>query len=272
MRVRWYQAGNENAQNALPLVLVHGAGASADTWIRNLEALALDRMVYAPDLVGHGLSDGKAHKGQPPQQLQVDHLKALIEHWGIDRFAMAGSSFGALVASLTCLELGPRSARLVLIGSASTFHPGLDQADILQGVLKNQLSALHSPTPDAIRKRNVGSNFDKNDTFEEIVVCQMSSLAMPGRSEFFTETINGLIATANDPNWRVHDRLDQLTMPTLVISGQDDPRADPDQVRKSASKLADCQVHILPRCGHKPFSEQPDVFNTLVAQFLGQES
>lgn len=269
---RYYEAGLHSGYGTLPLIMVHGAGATADTWVRNLEALGQRRRVLAPDLLGHGLTDGPPHRGRPPQQLQIEHFDRLIEHWGLEDFAILGSSYGALLAALTALRHPEKAKKLILVGSGSTMHPGEDQEHILSAVLKNQLPALHSPTPDLIRQRNVGSNYDKSDTFEEIVVLQMSALAMPGRAEFFEETIKGLIATASDPQWRVYDRLEALALPTLVISGEDDPRAQPEQVREAASRLPDARVEILPRCGHKPFSEQTESFNALVSAFLEEET
>jgi pimeloyl-ACP methyl ester carboxylesterase len=269
---RYYRAEPDAFGGATPLVLIHGAGASADTWVRNIPSLAEDRAVFAPDLIGHGLSEDRPHDGKPPQEMQVDHLIELIDAWKLDRVMLLGSSFGALLAALVTLERPEAVEKLVLVGSGSTLHPAADQEAILRGVLANQRPALSAPTLDSIAARNVGSSFDKSDTFSEIQLIQLSALSMPGRARFFEETIEGLIATAGHPKWRVYDRLELLRLPVLIISGANDPRADPAQVKAAGQRLPDCRIEIFDACGHKPFSEHPRRFNTLVREFLSQEA
>ena len=40
-----------------PLLLVHGAGAFADNFYKNIDALGKEYFVCAPDMVGHGFTD-----------------------------------------------------------------------------------------------------------------------------------------------------------------------------------------------------------------------
>lgn len=263
---RWYRA--DGAPDATPLVLIHGAGAAADTWVRNLGALAADRTVFAPDLLGHGFTDGAPHGDRAPQDLQLAHLLALIDHWGLKKFHVAGSSFGALLAALVYFARSEQVDRLVLIGSASGFHPPTDQAGVLAGVLANQLKAFDRPTPETIRARNSGSNYDKADGFDEIVLVQLNYMALPDRKRFFEETIEGLIRTADSPDVRVYHRLEQIAVPTLVITGRDDPRADWRQIEDSARRIPDAVFHRFDECGHKPFSEQVQRFNQVTRAFL----
>ena len=57
--------GNDNA-----LLLIHGGGVAADTWLRNIDALGAEFAVYAPDNVGHGFTDAiKAFVSQPPNAI-----------------------------------------------------------------------------------------------------------------------------------------------------------------------------------------------------------
>lgn len=265
VRRRWYSAGEDDAP---PLLLIHGAGAAADTWVRNIDALARDRRVFAPDLIGHGFTDAQEHGDLAPQAVQLRHLLALVDHWQLDRFHVAGSSFGALMAALVHFARPAQVDRLILVGSASGFHPPADQAQVLAGVLANQRAALAQPSPEAIRARNMGSNFARTDGFDEIVLVQLNYMALPDRARFFEETIAGLVRTAATPEWRVYHRLDRIAAPTLVVTGRDDPRADWRQVEQAASRIPDAHFHRFDECGHKPYSEHPERFNAVVRDFL----
>ena len=49
IRTRYFYEGSGPT-----LVLIHGLGISADSWTRNIDALAEHFTVYAPDMIGHG--------------------------------------------------------------------------------------------------------------------------------------------------------------------------------------------------------------------------
>jgi len=74
-------------------------------------------------------------------------------------------------------------------------------------------------------------------------------------------------------NWRpgwVEANLERITVPTLVVWGQDDPWYPLTMAREFGRRIAGAQVEILPRCGHLPHEERPDDFNRLVLEFLAQ--
>jgi pimeloyl-ACP methyl ester carboxylesterase len=130
------------------------------------------------------------------------------------------------------------------------------------------MPALTNPSRESIRKRNVGSNFDKSDVFEEIVLAQLTAFALPGRIDMFRYTTEGLRASTDQPEHQVYDRLERIAVPTLVISGRDDPRADWRVVEREAKRLPKARVVMFDCCGHKPFSEQAPLFIETVAGFL----
>ena len=180
IRTRYYEAGAD--QQGPPLLLVHGGGAAADTWFRNLDALGEVQQVLAPDLLGHGFTDlPDLPPDRFPQEVEADHVAAFTQALGLKRFALMGHSFGGLIAALLYLADPRRVTRLVLVASSSVFEEPLRHQNAVGGAQQNQLPALLDPTPENIRRRNVGSNYDSSDPFEEIVPIQMSALGLPGR-------------------------------------------------------------------------------------------
>lgn len=265
VRTRYYEGG---ASDAPPMLLVHGGGASADTWFRNVDALGQVRRVYASDLLGHGftdLLDGAI--AEVPKVAQARHVVAFADHLGLDRFVLLGHSFGALIASLVALEHPERIAKFVLVASSSVFHEGGAHGPSLEGARSNQLPALEDPTRERLMRRNVGSNYDDSDPFEEIIAAQMTAMAMPGRREAFLWTTDGLHASASDPATRVKHRLGELTMPVLVVAGRNDPRCNVDAVEAGVTAIPHAELHLFERCGHKPFSEHAARFNEVVTAF-----
>jgi pimeloyl-ACP methyl ester carboxylesterase len=95
-----------------PIVLVHGAAESADTWSRLAPALARDHRVYALDLDGAGYTERRA-------PYTVDHqtrqLLAFLDAMRLDRPVLVGHSSGAAIAAEAVLRAPGRAGGLMLL-------------------------------------------------------------------------------------------------------------------------------------------------------------
>ena len=83
-----------------PLVLLHGLGMTADlNWGATYAELSRLFRVVAPDLPGHG----RGVHPWPNFSLEecADHIVALADSLGIDRFIACGYSMGSLIADCT---------------------------------------------------------------------------------------------------------------------------------------------------------------------------
>jgi pimeloyl-ACP methyl ester carboxylesterase len=95
-----------------PIVLVHGAAESADTWERLATTLARDHRVYALDLNGAGYTQRRA-----PYTLdhQVRQLLAFIGAMGLDRPTIVAHSAGAATAAEAVLRSPGRVGALMFL-------------------------------------------------------------------------------------------------------------------------------------------------------------
>jgi pimeloyl-ACP methyl ester carboxylesterase len=66
----------------------------------------------------------------------------------------------------------------------------------------------------------------------------------------------------------VLDRLDQLTVPTLVVWGALDKVVPLVQARAAADRIAGARLEILRTCGHVPHVECPETLLPPVLRFL----
>ena len=113
--VAWLEAGV-----GPPLVLVHGAGGSAELWPRQLDALADVAQVLAPDLPGHGPLGGR---GRPSIAAYAEWLDAFLAAVTEEPAVLVGHSMGGAVA-LTYAALHPgRLARLVIVDTTLHMTP-----------------------------------------------------------------------------------------------------------------------------------------------------
>ena len=108
---------------AIEVRIAADAGARRRDFGRRVAAqcrrLAEDFSVVAPDTLGQGFTGVGDFTGGAPQPHFVAHLKALADQVGFDKFAMCGSSFGAMLCILTYFDIPERVEKLILISSGS---------------------------------------------------------------------------------------------------------------------------------------------------------
>jgi pimeloyl-ACP methyl ester carboxylesterase len=112
-------------EGAPELVLLHGGAQNAHTW--DTVAMALGRPLLAPDLPGHGHSDGSA-----PGKSSVDDMAAdvasVIEDLSPTALAVVGMSLGGLTALALARRTPGLVRRLVLVDITPGVTPSKAQA------------------------------------------------------------------------------------------------------------------------------------------------
>jgi pimeloyl-ACP methyl ester carboxylesterase len=73
-------------------------------------------------------------------------------------------------------------------------------------------------------------------------------------------------ASQAEPAARV--RLESLTVPTLVLSGEYDLAGRKRAARQLAARLSDAEFAEIPGAGHLPNLDSPDVYSKLCREFL----
>ena len=252
-----------------PLLLLHGAGLSADSWLRNIDGLSDDFFVCAPDLMGQGFTDSGDYQGGPPHPHTVAHLQRLADILKLEKFAVMGSSFGALIAGLLYFAMPERVEKLVLISSGSSFNPEEDLSRTLQEAFQNGISAIAEPSLETCRKRMARIFYEPALIPEELLLMQMTSYALPGVRESYEKRMRGMMDIEGSRPYRILERLEQIKVPTLAIFGRQDPRiSNPQRAEEAVKRLPQGRMIIFDRCGHQPHLEHPDKFNGLVRGFL----
>ena len=251
-----------------PLLLAHGLGISADCWSRNIDALAKNFSVFAPDLFGHGFTGFSDLKGRAGHGAILEHYAAWVDRLGVGDYYACGSSYGAGISCLLYLERPERMKKLVIVGASSVFRPASDQAQGFSKSYENATSALRNPTLETCRVRMGNVCHDPSSVDEAFMLVQLSSYAQDYILPAYEAIAQANMDLELSAPYRMVDKLEQIKLPTQVITGREDPRAPLKNAQAGQKRIPNSELVIVEKCGHMPMMEHPDLFNETVTEFL----
>ena len=275
MRAKFIDVGGANTRylcagesDEKALLLIHGGGLAADTWLRNIDALGKVFSVYAPDSLGHGFTDTIDLGTDLPQPHTTAHLISFMDTIGVEKFSVCGSSYGALIAGLVYFAVPDRVEKLILTGSGSVFDSDDDYRASLRRVYENVANTIRNPTLGDCRSRMNGIVYDPASVPDELLLMQVTQYAQPEIVEFYLTGCRNRIDAKGPIGYRILDKLEEIEAPTLVVTGRQDQGVDWRNTKAEAERIANTKCVLIDRCGHLPYVEHADEFNALIADFL----
>jgi pimeloyl-ACP methyl ester carboxylesterase len=240
-----------------PLVLLHGFVGDADgTWDRQLGALSDDFTVIAWDGPGAGRS------ADPPEWFRLpqfaDCLAGFIAELGLARPHVAGLSFGGAMA-LELYQRHPAVVRtLVLAGTNPGWAGSLSPAAVTER-LRFSLDAADLPPDDFVESMLPGM-FSRSAAPERVATFA-ESLRRFHPGGFRTMAIS--MAEAD-----LRPVLGQISVPALVLSGDQDSRARLPVAESLHAAIPGSQLVVLEDVGHISSVEAPERFDAAIRTFL----
>ncbi len=227
------------------VVLVHGAANDSDVWKKTCKALiGAGYSVLAPDLPGHGLSQGEALGSI---EALADWLVALLDAAGVERTVLVGHSMGSLIVLEAASRHPQRVQRLALLG-ATVPMPVSDA--LLAGARNNPDGACR-----IIAKYSHTAPFYLTGGDGHGVWGPGVTLAIMRRSP------RGVLATDLGNCHRYLHGLaaaNKIDCPTLLMVAQRDRMTPKRNVQTLQSALRNVIRIEIPDCGHAMMSEQPE--------------
>lgn len=254
-------AGATAAEDAPPLVLLHGIGADRGQWILTLPAFARRRRVLAFDLLGHGRSGKPTGPGVAYRvRLLADSIVEAIEALPAPpaRVDLLGHSLGGAVA-LDIVRRFPRLVdRLVLVDSAG-LPPGV-------ALSLHAMSLPFVPNSFAESQRLLKTSVNAKLLNNPLVAAAAS--AYKRRKGNRQQLMSLVSAMACGEDVVTPRDLARIRHETLVLWGDGDRIFPLATGRRLCEALPNARLEILPRCGHVPPTERPVAFARRVEAFL----
>jgi pimeloyl-ACP methyl ester carboxylesterase len=227
------------------VILIHGAGSNHLSWPAEIRRLR-DFNVYTIDLPGHGKSMGTAHHHVSGYQSAIIDFIAQL---GRNRAVLVGHSLGAAIGLQLAADHPQHVAGLVCISAAACFQLDHTLVDLFRNspVQKNALKLL-----------------------------EVYFAPHYGKSQWYSNLIKSLPATRNSlwyadlravDQFDLRNKLSEITTPTLVLSGSEDPLAAFSAAALLARQIPNARFVGFPKHGHMLMLEEPEGVTNKIHDF-----
>jgi pimeloyl-ACP methyl ester carboxylesterase len=264
--------------DAPTIVLVHGWTCSAEFWKLQVEALRGERRLILPDLRGHGQSTRPPNHDYSTEAFASD-LDAVLEACVPDdeRALVVGHSLGAMTviawagenpglvdervsaAVLVNTGVGDLISDSLVLGVPS----GFERLQRLGGEL---LLSVRAPLPSVstpISHRVIAEFVVGPDASPaEVAFCEQLVLACPAAVR---AAVGGTLGRLD-----LRHALESLSVPTLLIAGEQDRLTPPKHTHQMAEQLPEVLDLVeIPRSGHMSPVEFETQVNALIGRLSG---
>lgn len=248
-----------NPAGSSAALLLHGLGSAGADWLLQFKPLGeAGYRVLAPDLRGFGESSWPGRTSVPDMARDV---VLLLDELGVEAADVVGISMGGTVALQLALERTDRVGRLVLVNTFARLRP-----QGLSGYLYFPLRMVLMYT--------LGL-----ETQARLVAKRM--FPRPDQAAYRLQLYQRVVRT--DPQayrasmwalarFNVEDRLHEVRVPTLVITGGGDTTVPPAAQRRLAEGIPSARRAMLPDAGHAVIVDSPIEFNRVLLPFLDSKN
>ncbi|TCM48871.1 alpha/beta fold hydrolase [Kribbella sp. VKM Ac-2568] len=235
-----------------PIVLLHGPGEFAFTWLRVVPELVKTNRVIVPDLPGHGAS----RVGDAP--LDVDRVLAwlgeLIEQTCPSPPDLAGHLLGGAIGARFAVAHGEKLRGLVLVDTFGLRR--LRPSPLFTLTLINFLARPTAGSRDRFFRHcfvDMNSLRDQlGPLWQPLMTCALEGANSPDQKAALRGMMPGLA-------WRAipEEQLARISVPTTLIWGRHD-RQTPLDVAQRASLRYGWPLHVIEDAADDPAFEQPE--------------
>jgi len=267
------------------LVLIHGFGAASGHWRHNAgELAAAGWCVYAIDLVGFGASSQPGHRRDRPldNRLWARQLQGFLEQVVQGPAVLVGNSLGSLVA-ITCavffpvwvhgVVAAPLPDPTLLMPLHRRQRPWRRQVKRQLVVVLCRLLPLELLVPLIARTPLLDLGLRSAYSDQRAVDRELRRLvARPALRPRAARALRAMsIGMALRPRGATAAvLLEQMRQPLLVLWGSHDRLVPPEISERLHRHKGDLELQLLPKLGHCPHDEKPELFNRHVLGWLAR--
>jgi 3-oxoadipate enol-lactonase len=254
-RIYWDDQGH-----GPPVLLIMGLSYPSCMWHRTRPILAAHYRTIALDNRGIGKSDVPA--GPYPILLMASDAAAVLDAAGIESAHLFGVSMGGMIAQEFALQ-HPARVRSLILGCTAAGGPTAVRAE---PEAVQMLMTRDKMSPEQAAEAPVRFIYDSTTPRERIDEDIAIRRPWFPRPEAYTAQLQGILA------WEAYSRLSRIAVPTLVIHGESDRLVPPGNGKLIAERIPGAKLVMIPHASHLFLTDQTEVSNHAILQFLNQQA
>lgn len=273
----WYGiAGTGEMPDVVPLLLIHGGPGLPHDYLEPLVDLtSTGRRVIFYDQLGCGNSDRLDDPTAYTPDLFVDELAAIRHALGLERVHLHAHSYGGVTA-LNYMLTQPSGVLSLTLADTFSSVPALVAG---WHSLLAPLPAVVQQTILDYQERGIRDDQEAEEAFQTYFVRRhvLRGPMTPGLARTFQKMGGEVYATMHGPrwlqatgaygDWDVTERLQDISVPTLVVCGRDD-QCIPALSQTVHTRIMGSRLHVFEQSAHLPFLEEPDSYRQILTSFL----
>lgn len=248
-----------------PVVFVHAAIMDHSQWAPQMADLSDEYTTIAYDVRGHGRTGGSA-KDAYSVELFAEDLDALLTALDVERPVLCGHSMGGCVAQVYAARHPHQVSGLVL---TDTFTPDLHswQDKLPMALLGATVLPVRLIGYERVQKAKawIHERFSEGASGDYEKVERLQADAPGMETGEFAKVVRSLTAF---PATEVD--LSRISVPTLVLYGENAPTFLRRQARKLAAGIPNASIRAVPGGGHASNLDNPEFFTTALWELLAQ--
>lgn len=252
-------------------LLLHGFGASLFSWQVVMPELAKYGTVIAYDRPAFGLTERPLQweDGENPYspQAQIELVVGLMDKLGVKQAIFIGNSAGGKIAFETALNYPDRVKALIAVDAA--VYTGGGVPSFMRPILSTPQMQHLGPLIARQFQKN-GDDLIRSAWHDPSKISQKTwdGYHTPLKAENWDAALWAMTAASEASS--LPDRLDELELPVLVITGDDDRIVPTEDSLRLADELPNAKLSVIEASGHLPHEEQPAAFMNALLSFLSE--
>jgi len=248
------------SKNPIPILFLHGFGASLQTWDTWSQSLSNEYRVISVDLPGFGLT-GEDPSGIYTDERSVEVLEAFLKALQISKVVLVGNSMGGKFAWQFTAHYPNQVAKLVLISPDGYASPGIEYGK------KTEIPAIAQLYRYFFSKTFLAMNLEpayaNPKTLNDNLVNRYYDLMLaPGVRGAILARMQQTVLKDPVPS------LANIQVPTLLIWGEKDAFIPISNSNDYLKVMPNVKRVSLPNIGHLPQEEQPTIGLAALKEFL----
>ncbi|MFP4452226.1 MAG: 3-oxoadipate enol-lactonase [Desulfobacterales bacterium] len=244
-------------KSAPVVVCSHCLAGNINIWDSQMDVLKEDYSILRYDIRGHGGTS--APEGDYTMEMLADDALGLMDELEIEKAHFMGISMGGMIGQTLALAHPERISSLILCDTACSIPeeslPLWDERIVT--AKQKGMAAL----ADGTMERWLSSEFQEK--YPEVTE-KISNIIL-------NTPVNGFAGCCRAiSRFDVKDRLPQLSLPVLIMVGENDPGTPVESSRQIQKQISGSRLEVLPGAFHLSNVEASEAFNNVMLDFLGK--